>query len=376
MVVATGILLTVIGAIVGLMNPVHGIFAAQLESLDMQQRLRTATGMLHKDLWMAGAGRYSGPMAGSLGNYFAPILPYRVGKLSPDPAGSFFTDRITIMYVPQTSAQTTIVDPIANASAELRVAQQPGCPSGDAVCAFAEGMAVVVMDSTGSWDTFTITGVHDTAVHLQQRSETMNKTYDAGSSISPITMFTYWLRNDTATDTYQLMRYDGNQTDVPVADNVVGMSFEYYGEQAPPQLRRAPILGTTYGPAPPARGFDNAADNWAAGENCTFQVVDGVQVPRMTWLDDTSPRLVKLTEPQLKDGPWCPDSTAANRYDADLLRIRRVRVTLRVQVASKSLRGAAGVLFTRAGTSKGGERFVPDQEIKFDVTVRNLNLAR
>jgi hypothetical protein len=375
MVVATGLLLTVIAAIFGLMTPVHGMFAAQLESLDMQQRLRAGTEILQRDLLMAGAGRYSGAMTGSMGNYLAPILPYRIGKISSDPAGSFFTDRITVMYVPQTPAQTTILDPTANVAAGLRVAQQPGCPSGDSACAFAEGMAVMITDSTGFWDTFSVTDVLDTAVHFQQRGE-MNRSYDAGSSISQIIMHTYWLRTDTANGTYQLMRYDGNQTDVPLADNVVGLSFEYYGEQVPPELTPAATPTASYGPAPPALGVDNAADNWGAGENCTFQVIDGVHVPRMTWLGGTSPRLVKLAEPQLKDGPWCPDSTAVNRYDADLLRIRRVRVTLRVQVASRSLRGAAGPLFARAGTSKGGERFVPDQEIKFDVTVRNLNLAR
>jgi hypothetical protein len=123
-------------------------------------------------------------------------------------------------------------------------------------------------------------------------------------------------------------------------------------------------------------GADNEADNWGAGENCTFQVANGLQVPRMTWLDDVNPRLVKLTQAQLTDGQWCPDSVSPNRYDVDLLRIRKVRVTLRVQVAAKSLRGAAGALFTRGGTSKGGERFIPDQEIKFDVVARNLNLGR
>jgi hypothetical protein len=89
-----------------------------------------------------------------------------------------------------------------------------------------------------------------------------------------------------------------------------------------------------------------------------------------------NPRLVKLTQAQLTDGPWCPDSVAPNRYDADLLRIRKVRVLLRVQAAPPSLRGATGALFTRGGTSRGAERFIPDQEIKFDVVARNLGLGR
>jgi hypothetical protein len=376
MMISVAIMMVVTGATFSLMNPAQGVFLAQPELMDMQQRLRIGTDTLYKDLLMAGAGQYSGSMTGSLGNYFAPILPYRIGNVTPDPVGAFFTDRITVMYVPPTSAQTSIADPMPSVSAEIKVTQQPGCPNSDPLCGFKEGMTVMIMDATGAWDTFTITNVQDPALHLQHRGENLNKSYGAGSFISQIAMATYWLKTDTVAGNYQLMRYDGNQTDVPIADNVVGLSFEYYGEPAPPQLRPGLIPATTYGPAPPALGLDNNADNWGAGENCTFLIANGNQQPRMASLDDVNPRLVKLTQAQLTDGPWCPDSAAANRYDADLLRIRKVRVNLRVQVAAKSLRGAAGALFTRAGTSKGGERFVPDQEIKFDVTARNLNLGR
>ncbi len=65
-----------------------------------------------------------------------------------------------------------------------------------------------------------------------------------------------------------------------------------------------------------------------------------------------------------------------NKFDADLLRVRQVRVTLRVQVANELLRGPAGVLFRHGGRSRGGERFIPDQEVRFDVSPRNMNLGR
>jgi hypothetical protein len=47
-----------------------------------------------------------------------------------------------------------------------------------------------------------------------------------------------------------------------------------------------------------------------------------------------------------------------------------------VQAAKASLRGPTGTLFTRGGNSRTGEQFVPDHEIKFDVTARNLSLGR
>ena len=52
---------------------------------------------------------------------------------------------------------------------------------------------------------------------------------------------------------------------------------------------------------------------------------------------------------------------------------RRVRVTLRVEAASASLRGPAGPLFTHAGTSTTAQRYVPDREVQFDVAPRNLD---
>ena len=376
MLIATFIMIAVTGTTFALMNPAQGMFAAQPEVMDMQQRLRIGVDVVRKDILMAGGGAYSGSMTGSLGNYFSSVLPFRIGNVTPDPPGSFFTDRITVMYVPPTSAQTSIADPMPTPSAELKVTQEPGCPNNDDLCGFKSGMTVMIMDDTGAWDTFTITNVQSAALHLQHNGDDLNKAYGAGSYIAQIAQYTYWLKTDTVSNTYQLMRYDGNQTDVPIADNVVGLSFVYYGDPAPPQLRPGLVPATTYGPKPPALGVDNATDSWGAGENCVFTVQAGQQVPRLDWLGAGNTGLVKLTQAQLTYGPWCPDASASGRYDADLLRIRDVKVKLRVQASSAQFRGGQGVFFTRGGTAKTGERYLPDQEIKFDVVPRNLSLGR
>lgn len=127
---------------------------------------------------------------------------------------------------------------------------------------------------------------------------------------------TYYLASDLATGTSQLMHYDGRQTDLPVVDHVVKLQFEYFDGEA---------------------------------------VLDPVA---------------------LQDGPWMPEDAALTRFDADLLHIRRVRVHLRVEAAFDSMRGPAGALFARGGTSTSMERFIPDQELQFDVAVRSLNRDR
>jgi prepilin-type N-terminal cleavage/methylation domain-containing protein len=108
---------------------------------------------------------------------------------------------------------------------------------------------------------------------------------------------TYWRRSN-GVDGPQLMRYDGQQSDLPVADHVESLRFDY---------------------------FD----------------VDGFALD-----------LGRFT-----DGPWVPDAVSSERFDADLLQIRRVRVVLRVSPVRTILRAPL-----RA------------QEMAMELAPRNLNL--
>jgi hypothetical protein len=49
---------------------------------------------------------------------------------------------------------------------------------------------------------------------------------------------------------------------------------------------------------------------------------------------------------------------------------------MRVQAATASLRGSDKTLFMNPGNAKGGERYVPDYQLSFDISPRNLNLTR
>lgn len=173
-------------------------------------------------------------------------------------------------------------------------------------------------------------------------------------------------------DGQQVMRYDGVETTMPLADNVARLTFELFGDAQPP--RRLPMNGTettvpvTYGPSPPDAAADDAGDTWGVGENCTFALVNGQHEPRLDVLAGGA--IVLLTPSQLTDGPWCPDSAHAFRFDADLLRVRRVRMRLRMQPTATF----------RSRDSDGGRavngRVVPDEEIVVDVAPRNLGVTR
>lgn len=386
--VASLMMVAVTGAVFQLMNPAQGTFRAQPEVSDMQQRMRVGMDAVYRDLVMAGAGTYTGTSAGALYNFIAPVMPYRSGDIGHDPSRGIYyrPDTISIMFVPPTPAQTTVRDNMPRTASELKVSWQSNCPPDkhDALCGFEAGMRLLIMDPSGAYDPITVRTVQDEALHLGYDGE-LSIAYNAGAYVTQVETHTYYLKADTATDTFQLMHYDGYQTDEPVVDNVVKLEFEYFGDPTPPQLLPNKALSdpkgpwTTYGPKPPVLGNNNTADSWGAGENCVF-MLEGTpptqrQVPRLPFLAVGTGQ-VRLDPAALQDGPWCPDASVNERFDADLLRIRRVRVKMRVQVADAMLRGPAGVLFARGGRSTAAERWVPDQEISFDVTPRNLNLGR
>jgi prepilin-type N-terminal cleavage/methylation domain-containing protein len=373
MVIAMGIMLAVTAGVFTVMNPSQGAFQTQPEVADIQQRLRVASDTLYKDLVMAGGGAYQGQRSGSLLNFFAPILPYRNGSTLDDPPGTNKADTITIMYVPPTISQTGLADkgPSLN-SAEIGVTAEPGCPANDPLCGFKEGMTVMMYDDSGNFDTFTITNVQAGGqLHIQHNEEKLTYTgYDKSTTkIVQAINVVYYLN----TTTNQLMYYDGTRNpDVPVVDNVVGLNFEYYGDPQPPIVKNptaaSTLWVTTYGPKPKS-----------GVANCVFDA-SAQPVSTLPTLGPANSGLVKLTAAQLNGteagAKWCPDAGSSNKYPASLLRIRKVAVTLRVQAALATLRGPASALFTRGGTSNSGSKWVPDQEVRFQVTPRNLNLGR
>ena len=349
MLISTAIMLVVTGAIFTLMNPAQGNAQAQPEVVDIQQRMRLGTDVLFKELIIAGAGPYQGPVTGSLVNFFASIVPRRTGDISADPttgAGSFTTDKLTLTYIPNSYSQTTLSAAMPSQSAELKVTDQPNCPTGQELCGFTEGMDVIIFDTSGNFDTFTITEVQDDAAHLQHRGQDLNYSYSAGASVTQVVSNTYYLNRTTN----QLMKYNGHALEVPLVDNVVDLRFDYFGDIASPTQPKPP-LGV-------ANCLYDAAGNFTAR-------------PTLTATDGS---LAALTAEVLTDGPYC--GTGDNQFDVDLLRIRKVKVTIRLQAGAASLRGTDSVRFRNSGTAVGGDRYVPDYQMQFEVTPRNLNLTR
>jgi type II secretory pathway pseudopilin PulG len=375
--VATAVMVVVTGAVFAVLNPSQGAFQRQPEVVEMQQRLRVGVNTLAGDLMMAGAGAYVGSQTGTLAGFFAPIQPLRRGAMADydDGPGGFWPDRLTLLYVPATSSQTTIVPPISSAPAELRVNAEPGCPRNQDLCGFREGAQVLIYDATGAYDTMTVTQIQAQAGRLEPaQGNPLSKAYGPDAKVVQVEQHVYFHDATTA----RLMHYDGARAASPVLDNVAGVHFEYYGEPEAPRLREPGRDRTmTYGPSPPPPGAVEGP--WPAGENCIMQMAGAQPTARLADLGAPGSGPVRLTAAMLTDGPWCPDATNGNRFDADLLRIRRVRVSLWLRTGVATLRSpiapGSDPLFgdARTGVAAG---MVGDLIIRFDVSPRNVNLHR
>jgi hypothetical protein len=362
LIVASGLTLCIAATIFAAVHPAEAVFSVQSEAADMQQRLRVAVAALSDDLAAAGAGLDSG--GSPLIEYFPPLLPYRPGRTGADAAGTFRTDALTLMYVPSLTAQTSTSTAVPARAAEVEVNITPGCPITDSSCGFSAAATVLIFDETGSFDRFRVSAVDGSRLELEHTLPDSSKIYPPGSRIVGGVSRSYFLRAETSGAGFQLMRDDGGRGGAaPVVDHVVQLAFEYFGDPRPPAR-----------PLPPEP--DRQTTSYPAGENCLF-VRDGEAnaVPRLPRLS-AGEDLLRLSASQLTDGPWCPDPAAPNRFDADLLRIRKVGVTIRVESAIDAFRGPAGALFSRPGTSTTARRYLPDQTVRLAIAPVNLGLGR
>jgi hypothetical protein len=347
MLVSVGLMVVITGAAFQLAAGGHGGFRSQPEVADMQQRLRVAADMLYKDLLMAGAGPYHSPAVGALASYLPPLQPRRTGAVGADGALTYAADRITVLYVPATRSQTRLMADMSSPYAALDVNPvEPGCPV-TAAGGFAAGMRALVFDPSGvggGYELFTVTGAGPTSLQHAAPNPDFTRAYQSGAQVSEVEHHVYYLDRSTS----RLMHYNGHQSDLPLVDNVVDLQFTYYADPNPASV-----------PQPPA-----------GQANCVYDP-GTPPVPKLANLGGTA--LKPLTASQLSDGPTC--GLGVNQFDGDLLRVRKVRVGIRVQVAREDLRGS-GADFTKGGASKSGQRYVPDYAVNFEVTPRNLNLIR
>lgn len=344
--VALVLTLAVVAAGVAVVRPATAASQAEPEAMDMQQRARAASQALIDALVPAGAGLEAGPRTGPLVSVLPPLVPRRMGLINPDGHQTARSDALTVFSVPALAPQTRLLAPLPSASATLVVEAMPGCPIGHALCGLSTGDTVVLFDGLGDFDLFTLTATSPAGAAVAAHRSDASHAYQVGAAVAAASSQTFYFDSGRR----QLRRYDGYRSDVPVADHIVGLAFSYLGDPSPPVA-----------PKPPP-GI----------ANCLYDA-SGLLRPGLATLAPSGGSLAILPLAMLSDGPWC--GTGQNRFDADLLRVRQVRVRIRVEAGNDTLR-SVGPGFVVAGSSRDALRNLPDYLVAFGVSPVNLSLRR
>lgn len=322
LVVALALMSVVASAVAALVSNTDQLARSQSHIMDAQQRARVIAETLGRDLRLAGAGLDRGAMTGPLSRVFTPVWPRRVGRLRADGAATVRPDAITLVHVPDTVLQTSLA--MADAPAAGRIVLSP-CAGGAMACPAVRGATLALFEPPGRVDLLGVLGASAGAT-LVRPLGVSSGPFDAGALVAEVVIRSYYF--DAAGE--QLRLYDGDASDQPVVDGVGALTFEYFGDTSPPRW-----------PHPPP-----------GQQNCTY---DDTGLWRGgTTLAASDEGLAALPLGMFSDGPWCGSGGAA--FDADLLRVRRVRVS--VQLRASDAREAR-----------------PDYRVVFDIAPRNLGIS-
>lgn len=302
------------------------------ERADVQQRARAGIESMVSAIRAAGAGPDSGIRAGPLIRWLPPVWAGRSDRTQPLTA-------ITVLRIlPDVLPATLATDaPAGTATLDF---DRGGC---GLPCGFTDGMKVIVLDARGDFDVFVLVDTDGGSATVRRVAGGTNASLTRGSAVLPAELRTFYWNAGTR----ELRSHDGDRGDFPAISDVARVSFEYFGDPFPP-LR----------PRPPA-----------GEENCLY---DSLGTPRtgMPVLPPAGGTLAPLDPSLFEDGPWCGLGTEP--FDADLLRIRSVRLVLRAQASVSEYRGTDPWLFENPGTGTNAARLVRDLTLQMTVTPRNL----
>ncbi len=322
----------VVGATLTLVDPVRRAVSVQVETAEVHQRARAGFARLEADLRNAGVARVlHGP---SFPLPRASVVPARsIGQRAAGGGAGrrVAADAITVIQATELPRVTT-GSRVSPSDLSVSLVDGPGCAGLQLSCGFLPNMTVMIFDQEGQSDVLKITHTNGPVVTISPPFEGRILAYPAGSTLVPVVVRSYYF----AAAGEQLRLRSEWGADAPVLDDVVGVSFRYFGR---PQL---PAVGDTTRARVPCLATSS---------------------PRVTVL----PVQVELSSTILGDGPWCGGGA---EFDVDLLRVQRVQVTLVLQTSRPEHRGLDPKLFVNPGDARAAA-WVPDVTARFDAAVGN-----
>jgi type II secretory pathway pseudopilin PulG len=335
--IALALAIVVAAAVAAVAHDLQALAHFQPQASDLAQRARVALEALAGDIASAGAGPYRLADGARLVRWIPPVHPRRLGTAE---GGAAFADRVTLLMVDDHAPQALIGD-MAGPGDAVGILPESPCPPADPSCGFRPGDRAMLFDSLGFLEPFVVDTVAPGLLWI--RDVPLSRAYlrQHGARVAGMVTRSYFFDRERR----QLRRADTPAATMPVVDEVVGMRVTYFGTVFAPDAPRPP----------------------PAVANCLFDEAGAARLPTLAPTDGTE---VELTLAMLSDGPWC--GTGAWRFDADLYRVRRVRVELRLQAESVAARGGDRRWFANPGFARAGDREVRDVVLTTVVTPRNL----
>jgi hypothetical protein len=302
------------------------------ERADLHQRARVGGEALASPIREAGAGAARGSRAGPLVRWLPPLWPGRGDRTD---GGHAVTAIRVLPYVPPATLRFD-----APPHATVLDFDRGGCPL---PCGFFDRMTVLVLDGVANFDLFILLQTDGATATVRWLAGGTGAAYAAGVTVLPVVLrTTYW-----NADTRELRADGGDRSDFPVVNDVIDLSFQYFGDPLPPAEPRPPV------------GI----------ENCLYDVA-GTPTSTLQMLEPEGGTLASLAPEIFGDGPWC--GSGDEPFDADLLRIRAVRVTARLQVGNPLYRGVDSRWFRNPGRATEAARMIRDVVLDTTITPRNL----
>lgn len=334
LVVALAVSIAALATVSAALPPVLDLARTTPEEADLHQRVRATDFVVNQLLSTAGAGADllgEGPLSRAV----PAVWPRRLLGTA-DAVGSAWGDRLSWLTVAGGAAQAPVASAVAAGATQLALTWHPACGTHPS-CGFRRGDTVLLYARTGALAIGVAVDVAGLIVTLGGPVE-----QDVPTPAVLVAVQVSAVSFDAARR--QLRRADGSAASQPLTDEVVSISVRYYGSPAAPR--------------------------WPATPGAATCAVTADGSPRLGLLGPVPGPPVELALTQFTDGPWC--GAGPWRYDADLLRVRAVRLAWRLQAAAAAVRGPSLAWFAMPGLARHPTQEVRDVEGETFTVLPNL----
>jgi hypothetical protein len=288
---------------------------------ELSQRADALARLLTADLTAAGAGPRARPAPDDrapeplrLRAWLPAILPRVVALDGGDADDTAADDRLSILTVADGAPQAVV----RRLPPRWGFVPGPTCPALVDGCGFSDRLPVLWLEDRPGFQLGEADAVDASGLDVAGITATA-----ADAVVAGVELVSY--RFDRSRG--ELLRGRAGGRGLPVADHVTAFAVEWWGDAEPPA-----------GPA------------WTPGVETCVTLADGR--PRLPTLAAAGGPPIRLDAARLTDGPWC--GAAPFRFDADLFRVRQLRVRLGLE----------------ADRDAGGRRRSPRRDVRaLEVTV-------